>query len=374
MKILILGDPSSVHIIKWIRALSEQGFEIVLFGMQDYDDKLYYGLSRFSVYSLRLNKKFTNTNEGSLKKIHYLTSLIQIKKMIRKFKPDIVHAHYVSSFGLLGALSFSHPLIISVWGSDIFSFPNYSLLHKLSVKYSLSKADKILSTSNIMAEETRKYCVKDIVITPFGVDVEKFKPVKVKSIFSNSDFVIGTIKKLEKKYGIIYLIKSFKILIEKYPGRSFKLLITGEGFERENLENLTKELGIEDNVIFTGFISQEKIPDYFNMLDVCCIPSIEDSESFGVSAIEASACGIPVVASRVGGLPEVVEDGITGFLVKKEDPYAIVEAIEKILNNEALKTELGRNGRAKIIKQYDWNDSVNKMVSIYKQVHSSFNE
>ena len=368
MKLLILGDPSSSHIIKWVRALSENGIEITLFGVQDFYQKHYEGLEKFNVHSLKLDKSLTDTNEGSLKKIQYFNSLKHIKKIIREFKPDIIHSHYISSYGLLGALSSFRPFIISVWGSDIFSFPNMSLIHKMSVKFSLLKADKILSTSKMMVNEVRKYSNKQVEITPFGVDVEKFKQAKVKSIFSEDDFVIGTIKKLEKKYGIIYLIQAFKILTEEYPDKSLKLLIGGGGTEREKLENLVNELGIKEKVFFAGYILPEDVPRYFNMLNICCISSIEDSESFGVAALEASACEIPVIASNIGGLPEVVEDGVTGFLVEKESPQAIVEAVNKLINDPKLRINLGRNGRKKVLNQYNWSKSVQQMISIYQGI------
>lgn len=139
-----------------------------------------------------------------------------MKKVITEFKPDILHAHYASSYGLLGALSGFHPYIISVCGSDVFDFPNTSFLHKIVLKYNLSVADKILSTSNVMAIETSKYTNKEIIVTPFGIDLDKFKPLSVKTIFNKENIVIGTITILEEKYGIEYLIRAFAIVKNKY--------------------------------------------------------------------------------------------------------------------------------------------------------------
>ncbi|MCD7873784.1 MAG: glycosyltransferase, partial [Acidaminococcaceae bacterium] len=145
-------------------------------------------------------------------KIRYLEALLLLKKVIKIFQPDIIHAHYATSYGLLGALVGFHSYIISVWGSDIFDFPNISLFHKNIIKYNFFKADIILSTSNVMAEEIQKYTSKGIKVTPFGVDINEFKPLNVDSIFKPNKIVIGTIKTLEEKYGIEYLIRAFSIV------------------------------------------------------------------------------------------------------------------------------------------------------------------
>ena len=200
MKILILADPAAPHTIKWVNSLSKQGIEIYLFGLSYYDKELYN--KNVKISSLNASLEIKNKPFGSYSKIIYLTALRSLKKIIKEFKPDIVHSHFASSFGLIGALSGFHPFIISVWGTDIYNFPERSFLHKRIIEYNLSKADKILSTSKAMALQTRKFTDKEIEITPFGIDVNKFKPGEVDSIFSKDDFIIGTIKTLEKKYGI----------------------------------------------------------------------------------------------------------------------------------------------------------------------------
>src|SRR5690606_14490213 len=119
-------------------------------------------------------------NENQLSKLNYLKAYRQVKRIIREFKPDILHAHYASSYGLIGALSSFHPFVLSVWGADIYNFPHISPLHNAIIRYNIRKADMILSTSKIMKTETMKYTPKEIVVTPFGIDIEKFYPKKVK--------------------------------------------------------------------------------------------------------------------------------------------------------------------------------------------------
>lgn len=365
MKILLLSDPNSVHTIKWAKSLAKNNIDIIIFGLGNFTVNDYDGIKNIEVKTL---EEEITRNEGSFSKLKYLKALPILKQIINNFKPDILHAHYATSYGLLGALSGFHPFILSVWGSDVFSFPLKSPLHKLMLKYNLKKADKILSTSHVMAKETKLYTNKEIEVTPFGIDMEQFKPMEVESLFNKDDIVIGTVKTLEDKYGIEYLIRAFKIVSDKYPAFSLKLLIVGGGSLEKNLKSLVKELNIDGKTIFTGKISFIDVPKYHNMLTVSVSVSVSNSESFGVAIIEASSCAKPIVVSNVGGLPEVVKHGVTGFVVPPRDPQKTADAIEKLILDINLRENIGKNGRERVKILYNWNDNVKQMIEIYKEL------
>ena len=366
IKLLILSDQNSPHTYRWVRALSESGFEIFLFGLSEYDKDLYKGLANISFYSVGIKQSVIKKKDGSLIKLSYLKALFALQKIIRKFKPDILHAHYATSYGLLGALSGFHPFIISVWGSDIYDFPQKSFLNRWIIKYNFYKADKILSTSNNMAFEVKKYTSKPVVITPFGIDTEKFKPMEVESPFNKEDLVIGTVKGLEIQYGLEFLIRAFKILKEKYPEKALKLLIVGSGSKENDYKKLINELKLENEVKFAGYIKPNKIPDYHNIIDIFVALSL--LESFGVSVLEASSCEKPVVVSDAEGLKEIVENNITGLIVPKSDLMKSVEAIEKLILSEELRNSLGKNGREKVLRDYNFSVCLDHMKNIYKKI------
>lgn len=366
MKILLLSDAYSIHTIKWAKSLNKKGIKIAIFSLNYNENEVnpYQHNNKIKVYYC-VDKNAKKRSSG-LAKISYLKALPHLKQVIKEFKPDIVHAHYASSYGLLGALSGFHPYIISVWGSDVFDFPNVSVLHKAVIKYNLSKADRILSTSKVMAVETQKYTEKEVVVTPFGIDLDKFKPLNAKSLFDENDIVIGTIKTLEEKYGIEYLIKAFAIVKNKYKNLPLKLLIVGDGSLSGNLKKLVHDLNIENETAFTGKIPHKLVPVYDNMLSVSV--SVSNSESFGVAIIEASACGKPVIVSDVGGLPEVVENGVTGIVVPARDHEKTAKAIEKLVLDEKLRKKMGEAGRKRVAKFYDWNKNVEQMIEIYENI------
>jgi glycosyltransferase involved in cell wall biosynthesis len=368
MKILLLSNLHSPHTIKWARALAERGLEIFIFSLSNYDGALYENYKNIQTFSVQLDSTITEDSATKISKLVYLKAVPKIKQMIAELKPDIVHAHYASSYGLLGALSRFHPYILSVWGADIFEFPQKSFLHRRLIKFNLEKADKILSTSHVMVKEIAKYTSKKIAVTPFGIDVAFFKPCPVQSLFDPDDVVIGTIKALDTQYGVEYLIKAFKILVEKYNHLPLKLLIVGGGVLEKNLKDLTHALHLEDRTIFTGRVSYDDVPKYHNMLSIFISLSVIDSESFGVAIIEASACEKPVVVADVGGMREVVEDGITGLIVPPKNSEKAAAAIEKLVVDEALRKRMGKVGRQRVKKMYDWNENVNQMIKIYNDV------
>jgi len=365
MKIFILSDPCSIHTKRWVSSLSERGISIFLFGLNSDSTEFYSKYNNVTLYKANHTYLLKNkTKGGSLKKLKYLTVINSLKKCIKDFQPDILHAHYASSYGLFGALSGFHPYIISVWGSDIYDFPRVSFLHKFIIKNNLSKADKILSTSYIMAKEISKYTKKNVEITPFGVDIDLFKKQNI--IKDKSEFIVGNVKTLSANYGIDVLIKAFKIIKDSNPNRKCKLEILGDGPDKEKLKNLVSDLNIKESVSFRGAIENRLLPEWYNLFSVSV--SVSNSESFGVVAVEAMACECPVIVSDADGFTEVVVNNETGIIVPKKDAIATAAAIQRFIDNPELIEEYGIRGRKRVEQLYDWNKNVDKMVYIYKNI------
>ncbi|MDQ0554903.1 glycosyltransferase [Paraclostridium ghonii] len=357
-KICYLADASSTHTKKFCDYFSKHGYEIYVISLNEGE------IDSAIVYSLDYEVKKLK-NEKTFKKIGYLKSIKNIKKIIKDIKPDIVHAHFASSYGLLGSLVNFKPYIISVWGTDIYEFPKSNIINKHILKYNLKKADIVLSTSKAMAQETSLYTNKNIYITPFGVDVNLFKPIEKEDVNKDS-IVIGTIKTLEDKYGIDYLIKGFKYVKEHFPDKKLKLIIGGEGSKREYLQKLSKELEVDKEISFIGYVNQSDIVEVFNRFDIAVFPSLR--ESFGVAAVEAEACGIPVVATNVGGLPEATKNGESAILVNSQNEKELGEAIIELIEDEKKRNKMGLAAREFVCKELDVNDNFKIIESLYTNV------
>ena len=323
MKICYLADINSAHTHKFLNYFVKKGYDIhvISLGKGEYNG--------VKVHSLDIED---NVMKGKSEKgkVGYLKKIKKVKELINEIKPDILHAHYASSYGLLGALANYHPYIISVWGSDVYDFPIKSPIHKMIIKYNLKKADYILSTSNVMKKETEKYTNKEIKVTPFGVDINKFYPNKVES----DEIIIGTIKTLEEKYGVQYLVKAFKQVKEENKDLDIKLRIGGKGSQEDYLKNLCRELNIENDVTFLGFVKPDDVIKEFQRFDISVFPSTLDSESFGVAAVESEACGTPVIVSNVGGLMESTKPNETSLVVEKKSVEDLAEKLNILVRNK----------------------------------------
>ena len=293
----------------------------------------------------------------------YIAHIPRIVKYINSIKPDLVHAHYVSSYGVVGSFLQYHPFIISVWGKDIYDATNNIILKSL-IKRALNKCDYIMSTSATMAKHTRKYTInRNLRITPFGIDIQQFRPLKKQK---RDKFIIGTARILAPKYGIHYLIKAFALFTKQMPNS--ELHIAGDGPQKNELIMLTKALGISHKVTFFGFVERIKIPEFISNLDIFCMPSVDQSESFGVAALEAQACGIPVIASAIGGLLETIIDNKTGFLIPPANIHAIVKKMHYLYNSKEVRRAIGRAGRQFVSKHYNWNDNILLIEEIYHRL------
>ncbi len=362
MRILILGDGGSAHIQKWVISLAEKGIEIGLFSLHHFNDDVYKTVSKITI----LNNPSYKNARSVFSKLSYLTNTNLLKKQLELYKPDILHAHYATSYGLLGTKTNFQPYIISVWGSDVYDFPKKSSLHKNLVKRTLSKASIICSTSYCMKDETLKYTNTSIEIVPFGVDTEIFKPGGENSS-DKKEITIGIIKSLEKKYGIDFLIKAFSEALKK-TDKNLKLLIVGDGSKKAVYVKLCNDLQIADKVVFTGRVTHNDVIKYHKQIDVFVCLSILDSESFGVSLVEAMACGKPVIASDVAGFKEVIGNSDNGIIVPKNSFKEAADAICFYLENPDEAARKANNARKHVLQQYDWNKNVEQMISVYQKL------
>jgi glycosyltransferase involved in cell wall biosynthesis len=360
IKLCFLADARVTHSQKWVSFFAQRGHEVHLITFRE---------DRIPGVQIHLIKRRVPVHispvASTMGKLGYFFYIRQVGGLIRSLAPDILHAHWATSYGLLGAMSGYHPFVLSTWGSDLFEFPQKSFWHKKMIKFVVNRADHITATSRMLTEETHKYLKenRDILTVPFGVDIERFRP---RDPVPRDGITVGIVKKLEEKYGIEYLIRAFHLIQHQDP--KLNLLIVGEGSLETRLKALCRELNMADRVEFTGFVEHEKVPEYLSRMDIFVVPSVLSSETFGVAAVEAAACQLPVIASNIGGLPEVVAEGETGFLVPARDPGAIAKKLELLIADESLRRSMGQKGREFVKKYYVWQTNAARMEELYFQI------
>lgn len=376
MRLLLLSDASNTHTLKWANYLQGKGVDLHILSLREAEIE---GVTIHTFRSTAYKNRKSNVEYN--RKAVLLEVLPQVRKLIKRIKPDIVHSHFLSSFGLFGAVSGFHPFVVSGWGSDITDFPHKSFINRLIIKYVLKKADKVCVLSKFLVEEIAKYTSKQPELIYFGTDFDKFKPLPVPRISDDESstsvtseennknpkpFIFGTMKGLYKHYGINYLIEAAAIFSKTVPPDKWELRIGGDGILLEELKDLARKLNIEDRVKFLGRLPHQVIPETINEMDLFVVPSLR--ESFGVAAVEASACGLPIIVTNIGGLPETLEDGKTGFCVAPANPQAIADKLLLLYNDKSLREKMGYAGREYVTQRFSWAENAGKMMEIYHSV------
>jgi glycosyltransferase involved in cell wall biosynthesis len=206
-----------------------------------------------------------------------------------------------------------------------------------------------------------------------GIDPGRFHPLsepdptlRKRFGFSTEDFVIIYVGRLIGLKGVKVLLRA----VSRMPRRErLKVLIAGEGEERTALKGLTGELGLENAVIFTGFVPHEEVPRYLSLARAAAFPSLAD-EAFGISICEAMACGVPAIGTTIGGIPEVIEDGQTGLLVKPRDEEALARALTSLLEDEEKRRSLAERGRGRVNASFTWEKVTDRLLRVYERVRA----
>ena len=349
MRLALLGPASSIHLLNWANALVQSGLEVLLISEHrprpGYDPRVRLRALPFSG------------------KVGYYLNAPALRAILREEKAELLHVHFASGYGTLGRLAAFRPYLLSVWGSDVYLFPRKGPLSRRLILRNLASPDLLLSTSRDMAKTVRELCGREARVTPFGIDLGLFFPSR-----GPARAVVGTVRALEAVYGIDILLRAFALLVQRPGGREARLLIVGEGSRREELRELAKTLGIAERTDFRGFVPHADLPAVLGEMGV--FAALSRSESFCVAALEAEACGLPVVASRVGGLPEVVVDGETGFLVEAEKPEAAAEALERLLNEAGLREAMSEAAARFVRERFELQSCVRTMLLAYDQALS----
>jgi MMP alpha-(1->4)-mannosyltransferase len=176
--------------------------------------------------------------------------------------------------------------------------------------------------------------------------------------------MIFACRQLFPRKGIRFLLEAGAQLKPQFP--DLKIVLAGDGFERPELAKLAGDLGIGADVTFLGWVPNAELPPYYRAAAVSVIPSLE--EGFGIPAAEAMGCEVPVVASDAGGLPEVVENGVTGLVVPRGDSAALAQAIGSLLADPERRRRMGQAGRERALRLFDWDRSAVQFEELYREI------
>ena len=226
----------------------------------------------------------------------------------------------------------------------------------------VKSADRVIAISKACAEELRTfYGTKNLEIINNAVDSNFFRPLNRKV---DKDPYVLYCGRLSAEKGLIDLIKGAQYVITKYP--DIKFVIAGSGPLERRLKKLVSQLNIEVNFYFTGAINHNTLLKLYQNATIFALPSYR--EGLPTTLLEAMSCGIPVVATSIPGISDVITDHKMGLLVPPRNPEKLANAILKLLSDSKLRVELGVNARNQVEKNYDWNIITNKIEQVYRSL------
>ena len=310
---------------------------------------------------LEMNIHFHEVHVEEYPLFHYqpyeLALSSKMAYVIKTYHIDILHVHYAIPHAYAGYMAkqmlkregIEVPMVTTLHGTDITLVGNHPT-YKEAVTFSINESDIVTSVSESLKQDTlRLFRIdKDIKVIPNFTNIKKSKetsPCKRTVMAKPEELIVTHISNFRKVKRIDDVVRIFYGIQQKLPA---KLIMVGDGPEREIADQLCKDLGIKSKVLFLGNTSD--IDRILCFTDLFLLPSA--SESFGLSALEAMAAGVPVVSSNTGGLPEVNEEGVSGYLCPIGDVKAMAEKAIYILEDKTRLAQFKQNAR-KVAERFD---------------------
>ena len=314
-----------------------------------------YPLFEYPPYTLNLTSKIVDT--------------------VKFAELDILHMHYaiphatsaVLARQILASEGIHIPVVTTLHGTDITIIgqdPSFAPV----VNYSINESDGVTAVSEYLKRETAELgdITADIEVIPNFIDTARFRPMQKdhfkQALCPNGEKLLVHVSNFRPVKRAIDVVEIFYQIHEL--GYGVKLLMVGDGPDRAAAEHRARELGVEADVRFLG--KQDPVEEILSIADVFLMPS--GSETFGLAALEAMSCGVPVVVSDIGGLPELVINGESGYLCELGDLEAFTRAVRRLLDDEDLLASMSITARARAVKHFDTDIIVPHYESYYEQI------
>jgi len=403
MKICYVANANSIHTKRWAEHFAGKGHEVHLISMNEDKvkgvkihllkppgDEEYIaepilfknnGLIAFIKKIIGENsniRKLISNILGSCRLISQdLKYARRCRRIVRELQPDILHGHFLTSYGVYAAFTGHKPLVLSAWGSDVLVHPKQSLLRKIYCKYCIRKADVVTAESKTVSDALLRLgrSGDKIIQLAWGVDCKLFLPgyplevkrIKAKLRIPENAVVVLSNRIAKPLYNIDCIIRSIPIVLKKTSGIYFIILCPyGIPGYRRKMEEAVAKLGFPNNVYFMpDFVSSREMAVYFNASDI--LLSIPTSDALSVSVFEAMACGVVPIISNVEANRELIAQGGKAFLLpdinEKELASAIIYCVENLAD---MKKKTQEDNRKYILKHHNWERGAESMKILYQ--------
>ena len=361
-----------IKVIQLVEDLSVGGLEKVVFEIARFIDKERFDIEVWCVarggpISEEIKKDGILVSVLDIHTYHNPANVLKMVRLLKKARPDIVHSHgyYAAVIGRIASRFARVPAVIAHVHNTYWNYAARNLFMEFSLSYI---TDKIVCCSNAVRDfvlQYEKVSPKKVITVYNSIDIERFRrPVEKTRLkrslgIAEDETVVISVASLTPKKGHRYLLEALGAIDAKHKVR---LLVVGTGPLRAELENYVHRKQLGAKVIFLGV--RDDIPGLLGISDIFAMPSL--IEGFGIATAEAMAAGLPVLATNVGGTPEVVSDGVSGILVPSKDPVALAEAITSLILDKETAERMGREGYKIAKERFSVETMVSKIEKLYE--------
>jgi glycosyltransferase involved in cell wall biosynthesis len=274
-----------------------------------------------------------------------------------------MHVHGMRPLGATRGLTV--PTIFTNHSSGFLARLNASQHRKDRTSRELRHVAQLIAPSDELVEAARTLgYAGPATMIPNGVDPERFNPDgpsrRASLGIRDDEVVILLARRLVEKNGVVWFARGAGAL----RGSPVRIVVAGDGVERPEMEKVLSENGMLDRVMFLGSVSNSDMPSLFRAADISVLPSLAEATS--IAGLEAMASGLPLVGTRVGGIPAIIEDNATGLLVPPRDPAAMGEALVRLVSDPGLRRQMGSAARARVEREFTWTQVVRRTIDVYQ--------
>ncbi len=367
MRICYIADGTSIHAQRILNHFASRGHEVHLICWKiipGYDSSVHiHMLPRIAPEIL-----------PGFQYLSFLFWIVQVRRLVRRIKPDVVDGHFITVYGFLAACSGFHPLVVTAWGSDIFIQPRRNPLLKLIAKYTLARADLAVCLFPIsMAQDAISGLVSNlgkVRSIMLGVDTDKFRPTQDNEglrqtlrINKSQPTIINT-RSLAPIYDVGTLIKAIPLILVKIPQAKF--LIVRKPEEKEYSEALLRGLGALDSVRFIDWIPHVELPKHLSLADIYVSTSLSDGASN--SLFEAMACGLAPVVTNIPANRPWIKDGENGFLFPPGDYKTLASKVVCLITDVERRKSFAIKNREIVKQKAEHKVEMDKLGSAYQEL------
>jgi glycosyltransferase involved in cell wall biosynthesis len=372
LNILYIGDPAAIHVQRWLRYFVQKGHIVHLVPHPDSGASN----SESSLQGVQIHhaqKHIPKKLQGFYKKYLILKDILLCQQILKKYPIDLIHSHYISACGWIGAALNFHPFVLTAWGSDINVDPHRNIFYQKLSQFALRRADLITANSDDLATKIVALTdqAREVAVIQGGLETDRFPFQRGNDelrqrLGLKDELVVISTRVLGKVYNLDILVRAIPIVRKAMPGVKFLFVYRGSSDQEQGLRKLIDEVGAANSAILIGAVENSRIAEYYHLADI--FVSITSSEGMPGSLTEAMACGAVPVVSDLPVIRDWMRPNINGLIVPVRDVEATAKAIVSLLLNPEKRVEIAERNRKLVIKKFDVRQWMLKMENIYYEL------